>query len=156
MQKEQQIGDEEMVEGWPVCSGWLREMIDDLVDYMHGNLAQGEREATVGNTSFSYIEICGHSDSVDYLSENLWTAIVRMFGVMSPDGEVYHDPFAYFVESKMVRKGTIDLRWWSEDRSILLNNVVHYIAGINRLVFQPPRPHSLRLWTDELSMWRDC
>ena len=41
MQKEQQIDREEMVEGWPVCSGWLTEMIHDFVDFMHGNLVQG-------------------------------------------------------------------------------------------------------------------
>lgn len=156
MQKEQQIDREEMVEGWPVCSGWLTEMIDDFVDFMRGNLVQDVREATAGNTSFCYVEICGHSDDVEYLSENLWTALVRMFGVISPDGEVCHDPFAYFVDSKMVSKGAINLRWRSEDRTILLNNVIHYIAGFNRLLFQSCRPHSLRLWTDELSKWEDC
>ena len=153
MQKEQQICDEEMVEGWPVCSGWLREMIDDMGHYMHGSLVQGGKGSTAGSTTISYIEICRHSDSVDYLSENLWTSLVRMFGVMSPDGEVCFDPFAYFVESKMVSKGDVDLRWQSEDRAILLSNVIHYVAGINRLVIQPSRPHSLRSWTDELSMW---
>ena len=83
--------DEELVQGWPVCSGWIVE----LMHYYN----------PIKNEQFTFSPICNHCDNDSYVPEESWWQLVTMFGLAGCSGNVY-DPVS--VKPKMIKKSRIE------------------------------------------------
>jgi len=124
--------DEELFKGWPVCAGWLTEVCTYGMDLMTGTSSISEKTA-----KFRMEPICNQHTGEpgnNYVSEQFWIALVKMFGFVTEDGgEVSYDP-------KSVKPDMI-----SWDR--MLNNETENSLNRTRIIMAYISGHNHFTWT---------